>query len=302
MAEKAVSVERLKRFKMKADTVYTPKSHSHNYAGSSSAGGSANSAVKLDSNAGSTSVPSYFTGGKPTACGGKVVPTNCETITDWNAATANGFYMASGAQNAPVANQWFFGVVISRNANYLLQRVWRFTQSTDVNHVECYERMKMNSAWGAWRNVRDRNFPVGAILITHDNVNPGTRFGGTWVAHAPGRVLVGVGTGNDGSKRVTFGANSAAGQYQHNHGYSLRYNEYFATANKIQAFYAKRKDSDSFWYEPGKTGTTANAAHTTTNSSAVSTTDTYTVMGATDYNLTTDLIPYQTAYFWRRTA
>ncbi len=101
---------------------------------------------------------------------------------------------------------------------------------------------------------------------------------------------------------MTFGANSAAGQYQHNHGYSLRYNEYFATANKIQAFYAKRKDSESFWYEPGKTGTTANAAHTTTNSSAVSTTDTYTVIGATDYNLTTDLIPYQTAYFWRRTA
>ncbi|WP_290450675.1 phage baseplate protein [Faecalibaculum rodentium] len=214
MAEKAVSVERLKRFKTKADTVYAPKSHSHNYAGSSSAGGSANSAVKLDSNAGSTSVPAYFTGGKPTACGGKVVPTNCERITDWNAATSNGFYMASGAQNAPVANQWFFGVVISHNANFLLQRVWRFTQSADVNLVECYERMKMNSAWGAWRNVRDRNFPVGTILITHDNVNPGTRLGGTWVAHAPGRVLVGVGTGNDGSKSVTFGTGTG-GEYAH---------------------------------------------------------------------------------------
>ena len=46
-----------------------PASHTHNYAGSSSAGGSANSAVKLDSSAGSSSQPIYFSGGKPVACG-----------------------------------------------------------------------------------------------------------------------------------------------------------------------------------------------------------------------------------------
>lgn len=43
-------------------------SHTHNYAGSGSAGGSANSAVKLDSSAGSATQPIYFSGGKPTAC------------------------------------------------------------------------------------------------------------------------------------------------------------------------------------------------------------------------------------------
>lgn len=43
--------------------------HSHNYAGSSSAGGSANSAVKLDTaTAGSATQPVYFSGGKPVAC------------------------------------------------------------------------------------------------------------------------------------------------------------------------------------------------------------------------------------------
>ena len=46
-----------------------PASHTHNYAGSSSAGGSANSAVKLDSSAGSSSQPVYFSSGKPVACG-----------------------------------------------------------------------------------------------------------------------------------------------------------------------------------------------------------------------------------------
>lgn len=62
-------------------------SHIHNYAGSESAGGSANSAVKLDtSTAGSTTQPVYFSGGKPVACShtlGKSVPSNA-VFTDTN--------------------------------------------------------------------------------------------------------------------------------------------------------------------------------------------------------------------------
>lgn len=45
------------------------KWHNHNYAGSSSSGGSANSAVKLDTaNVGSSTNPVYFSGGKPVPC------------------------------------------------------------------------------------------------------------------------------------------------------------------------------------------------------------------------------------------
>ena len=55
-------------------------SHTHNYAGSSSAGGSATSAVKLDTDtAGSATQPVYFADGKPAACAytlGKSVPSN----------------------------------------------------------------------------------------------------------------------------------------------------------------------------------------------------------------------------------
>lgn len=47
----------------------SPTSHTHNYAGSSSVGGSATSAVKLDtSTAGDANTPVYFSGGKPVAC------------------------------------------------------------------------------------------------------------------------------------------------------------------------------------------------------------------------------------------
>lgn len=43
--------------------------HTHNYAGATSSGGSATSAVKLDiTTAGSATQPVYFTGGKPVAC------------------------------------------------------------------------------------------------------------------------------------------------------------------------------------------------------------------------------------------
>ena len=61
-------------------STYTPASHTHNYAGSASAGGSATSAVKLDTaTAGSATQPVYFSGGKPVATTytlGKSVPAN----------------------------------------------------------------------------------------------------------------------------------------------------------------------------------------------------------------------------------
>lgn len=46
---------------------YAAASHTHNYAGSGTAGGSANSAIKLDSSAGSATQPVYFKDGKPVA-------------------------------------------------------------------------------------------------------------------------------------------------------------------------------------------------------------------------------------------
>lgn len=79
--------------KGKSDSTYQAKgsyaaaNHSHNYAGSGSAGGSANSAVKLDTaTAGSTTQPVYFSGGKPVAIGytiAKSVPADAK-FTDTN--------------------------------------------------------------------------------------------------------------------------------------------------------------------------------------------------------------------------
>lgn len=69
-------------------------SHTHNYAGAASSGGSANSAAKLDTaTAGSATQPVYFTGGKPAVCSytlGKSVPSNAVfTDTTYGVATAS---------------------------------------------------------------------------------------------------------------------------------------------------------------------------------------------------------------------
>lgn len=68
-------------------TKFAAKNHTHNYAGSASAGGSATSAVKLDTaTAGSATQPVYFSGGKPVATTytlGKSVPADAK-FTDTN--------------------------------------------------------------------------------------------------------------------------------------------------------------------------------------------------------------------------
>lgn len=313
MAEKAVSLERLKRYFAKEKEVFAAKSHTHSDATTSSHGMmSAADKTKLNGIAAGANDYSH-----PTSSGNKHIPAGgasgqilrwaSDGTAQWGNDNNTTYSAMKGASATANGSTGLVPAPTMGNQGKYLRADGTWQTPPDTNTTYGTATQSANGLMSAADKKKLDNlaltlFPVGSVVITHTNTNPGTYIGGTWVAYAPGRVLVGVGTGNDGSKSVTFGANSAAGQYQHNHGYSLRYNEYFATANKIQAFYAKRKDSDSFWYEPGKTGTTANAAHTTTNSSAVSTTDTYTVIGATDYNPTTDLIPYQTAYFWRRTA
>lgn len=85
--------------KGKSDSTYQAKgsyaaaNHSHNYAGSGSAGGSANSAVKLDTaTAGSTTQPVYFSGGKPVAIGytiAKSVPADANFSNTWRGIQNN---------------------------------------------------------------------------------------------------------------------------------------------------------------------------------------------------------------------
>ena len=102
--------------KGKADVVFAAKSHTHNYAGSGSAGGSANSAVKLDTaTAGSATKPVYISGGKPVACThslGKDVPANA-VFTDhtYSAATQSEAGLMSAADKKRLDNLYPVGSI-----------------------------------------------------------------------------------------------------------------------------------------------------------------------------------------------
>lgn len=72
----------LNYFKRKNDETYAFKAHTHNYAGSSSAGGAATSANKLNTNAGGATTPVYFSNGVPVAC------TSYSNASVWHATKA----------------------------------------------------------------------------------------------------------------------------------------------------------------------------------------------------------------------
>ena len=175
-------------------------SHTHNYAGSSSAGGAANSANTLatartingtsfngsanitTANWGTARIITIGSTGKSVngsgsvswtlreigaapASHGRHMPDTCETITDWNNATKNGWYMGNNATNSPTANAWYFGEVIAHNANYVVQTVYQFTASTDAKAIPKYIRAKMNGTWGAWTNVTvSKAVPSNAVF------------------------------------------------------------------------------------------------------------------------------------------
>lgn len=87
---------------------YTPSAHTHNYAGSTTVGGSANSAVKLDTaTAGSATQPVYFADGKPVATTytlGKSVPADAKfTDTNTHYASKNVVGSSTATSNTTAA-------------------------------------------------------------------------------------------------------------------------------------------------------------------------------------------------------
>jgi hypothetical protein len=81
----------------------------------------------------------------------------CVTITDWNATTTTGFYMANNANNAPTTG-WYYGVVITHSSNYLRQVLYHFATDNSITGTNCdrYERVRHNGTWGSWVNTSVR--------------------------------------------------------------------------------------------------------------------------------------------------
>ena len=96
--------------------------------------------------------------GKAPSSHGKHIPDTCTSISDWNNAVTNGWYMGNNATNAPVASAWFYGEVIAHNTSYVRQIVYRFATDTNIagTNNDRYERVRQNETWGSWINTSVR--------------------------------------------------------------------------------------------------------------------------------------------------
>lgn len=146
---------------------------------------------------------------------------------------------------------------------------------------------------GKTRQLVDLIYPVGSIYISTASTNPGTLFGGTWEAFAPGRVLIGAGQGNDGTTSMSFAPASTGGKYKvdltHYHHSPVGYdNDYF---------YMGRLKNKSFDYDDSNI---ANGYSFSGGTSAMSTTKHFSTSDA--LNEISLITPYTTVYIWRRTA
>lgn len=148
----------------------------------------------------------------------------------------------------------------------------------------CAMKLLLNGTY-----IFDLIYPVGSIYMSVNDTNPGTLFGGTWVAWGSGRVPVGVNTSDSNFNTVEKTGGSANAvvvshnhtQVSHSHGMSYTEVARGKESSKVRYIYG---DSST-----GKVSFTPENARPTINYSGES---------GTGKNLQ----PYITCYMWKRTA
>ena len=139
-----------------------------------------------------------------------------DTTSNWGKqGTSYHFYSNTGQINGQ-PSQW--GYLLNVGDGSEVHQLWMTQASGDL-----YHRGGNGAGWsGSWKTLLDSSnykefmkniYPVGAVYITYNNNNPGNFIGGTWVQFGQGRVLVGQGTGNDGSTSMSFTAGGTGGKY-----------------------------------------------------------------------------------------
>lgn len=152
------------------------------------------------------------------------------------------------------------------------------------------------------RTLFDWIYPVGSIYMSVNSVNPGTLFGGTWVAWGAGRVPVGINTGDADFKSVE----KAGGSKNHHHEYLISYRPYYGalTGDDTTAIMAYDLANAGGW-KVGKVDDGIPNATVSTNASlgkskVQAQPSKISVTGTTSKD--THLPPYITCYMWKRTA
>lgn len=141
--------------------------------------------------------------------GGAFVPVHFKCPKAWSPTGADIWMFGEcGFQNGPYSTHY---------AENLLGRFW---DGQGREWLGMWTKTKLDETANPWRYMKVTwtsavlaFFPVGSVYLTYTNTNPGTIMGGTWVQFSQGRVLLGQGTGSDGSTSQTFGAGATGGRY-----------------------------------------------------------------------------------------
>lgn len=143
-------------------------------------------------------------------------------------------------------------------------------------------------------NTINSIYPIGSVYISLTETNPGTYLKGIWEQFGQGRTLIGEGTGNDGSNTMKFTAGSTGGNYEHNHTYGIKLNDYYSNISNLNLL-----NSDGSWQEgvnDGRRNGYVNSVCQEGNKEVNS--QTYKIEANTSNSRT--MHPYITVYFWKR--
>lgn len=137
-------------------------------------------------------------------------------------------------------------------------------------------------------------YPIGSVYISLTETNPGTYLKGVWEQFGQGRNLIGEGTGNDGNNTMSFTAGSTGGNYEHNHTYGIKLNDYYSNVSNLNLL-----NSDGTWQggvnDDRRSGYVNSACQE--NNKEVSS-QTFKIEANTSNSIT--MYPYITVYFWKR--
>lgn len=162
--------------------------------------------------------------------------------------------------------------------------------------------------WSSQTNALERKeyYNVGYIKITYEDVNPGTKYGGTWKKISEGRSLIGVNSSigaraTGGSKTVSLtsnqipshnhtGATNSSGGHSHSISYSQGDGRVLFMTTETAQGLATTASGRRLIEGYASIGSAGNHSHTfTTNNSG----------GSAGHN---NMQPYQTVYYWEKTA
>lgn len=137
-------------------------------------------------------------------------------------------------------------------------------------------------------------YPIGSVYISLTETNPGTYLKGTWEQFGQGRTLIGEGTGDDGSNTMSFTVGSTGGNYEHNHTYGIKLNDYYSNISNLNL-----RNSDGSWQGGVNDGNrSVYVNNTCQEGNKEINSQTYKIEANTSNSRT--MHPYITVYFWKR--